>query len=324
MKKILLVDDDPNILAALFRQFRKEYTIETALGPEQGLTALESGDEYAVVMADMNMPGMNGVEFLTRAKVIAPQTVRLMLTGNADQATAAGAVNEGSVFRFLTKPCSTEDLTHALSTALNQHQLIVAEKELLEKTLHGSVQVLTEILALFDPLLFGRIQSLQDCARSLGQAMAIEKIWELETAAMLASIGYVSIPPDTLAKTKLGQKLSPEEQQMLDHIPEVGRNLLAHIPRMEEVAQIIFYQNKRFNGTGFPNDRKEGEGIPLGARILKVLADMVEVESKGVSRVVALEQLRNREGWYDPRILDAAYACFVPDAVESEIGRAHV
>jgi HD-GYP domain-containing protein (c-di-GMP phosphodiesterase class II) len=132
-------------------------------------------------------------------------------------------------------------------------------------------------------------------------------------------------PSHRLGKVRLGQKLTPEEQEMVTRVPEIGCGLLTSIPRMEGVAQIILYQNKRFDGSGFPTDPKAGDNLPLGARLLKVLSDMVELEDKGVSRIVALEQLRNRQGWYDPKVLDAAYACFVPGAQSTDaVARASV
>src|SRR5205085_9651219 len=92
---------------------------------------------YAVVVADMRMPKMDGVELLSRLRTLTPTTVRIMLTGNADQQTAIDAVNEGHIFRFLNKPCPPETLEKTLRAALNQHHLITAEKELLELTLTG-------------------------------------------------------------------------------------------------------------------------------------------------------------------------------------------
>jgi len=144
MKKILFVDDEPNVLAGFQRQLHNLFSIETALGPEAGLTALKEWRNYSVVVADMRMPGMNGVEFLSRIKVSAPDVVRIMLTGNADQATSIEAINQGNIFRFLNKPCSTEKLTEALESAIRQHQLITAERDLLENTLCASIKVLTD------------------------------------------------------------------------------------------------------------------------------------------------------------------------------------
>ncbi len=101
---------------------------------------------------------------------------------------------------------------------------------------------------------------------------------------------------------------------MLAQVPSVGANLLAQIPRMEEVSKIILYQDKHFDGAGLPADDVSGEKIPLGARILKALFDLAEVETGGVAREAALEQLRARPGVYDPQILDAVAACFQIEA----------
>ena len=87
-EKILFVDDEPNILSAYQRQSRRQFTIETALGGELGLAAISTHGPYAVIVADMRMPSMDGIQFLSKVKTIAPDSVRMMLTGNADQQTA--------------------------------------------------------------------------------------------------------------------------------------------------------------------------------------------------------------------------------------------
>jgi response regulator RpfG family c-di-GMP phosphodiesterase len=314
MKKILFVDDDANILAAYERQLRKQFQIDTALGSREGIAAVESNQQYAVVVADMNMPEMNGVELLTRLRQKVPDTVRVMLTGNADQGTAIEAVNEGNIFRFLTKPCPPEKLAMVLDAALRQHELIVAEKELLERTLNGAIKVLNEILSMVDPQAFGRVDSLRESVHALARTLSIENVWEVEAAAMLAHIGSVTLPPQVLLKARASLALSPAEQDAVQRVPEITRNLLMSIPRLEEVARITYYQQKHFDGSGFPPGHVSGEDIPLGARLIKVLLDLAELESKGVSRIVSLEQLRDRNGWYDPKILDAAYTCFAPQA----------
>ena len=126
--KILCVDDEENVLTGLQRTLRKQFPIDIAVGGAAGLQRLERDGPYAVVMADMQMPEMNGIEFLKKAQAAAPDTVRLMLTGNADQKTAVDAVNDGHVFRFLTKPCDPPQLTSALEAALKQYRLITAER----------------------------------------------------------------------------------------------------------------------------------------------------------------------------------------------------
>lgn len=87
---------------------------------------------FDVVMSDMTMPEMTGVELLALAELNSPDTVRIMLTGNRDQKTARDAVNLGHVFRFLSKSCQPEEMIFALEAGIRQHQLLTAERELLE------------------------------------------------------------------------------------------------------------------------------------------------------------------------------------------------
>lgn len=312
MKKILFVDDEPNVLSAFQRQLRKQFSVETALGPKEGLAALQNWRDYAVVVADMRMPEMNGVEFLVQVKELAPDVVRMMLTGNADQTTAIEAINEGNIFRFLNKPCSPEKLTQALDAGMRQHQLITAERELLENTLGGSIKVLAEILAMAEPKSFRHTEALRNNIRVLAGFMKVGQPWELEVAAMLSHIGYVTIPPEVILKARVGHPLSAREQEMFQRIPVIGGNLLAQIPRLEEVSKTILYQNKRFDGSGFPDDGVAGHEIPLGARLLRVLFDLSEIEAKGIPRSRALDEMRRRVGWYDPEILEAVADCLQP------------
>jgi DNA-binding NtrC family response regulator len=109
-EKILLVDDDSNILDGYRRSLSRDFFIETAIGAEEGLKLNTDSGPYSVVVADMRMPGMDGIQFLSRVKTLSPDAIRVMLTGNADMETAINAINEGSIFRFLTKPCSRETM----------------------------------------------------------------------------------------------------------------------------------------------------------------------------------------------------------------------
>jgi response regulator RpfG family c-di-GMP phosphodiesterase len=308
-RKVLCVDDDMHVLNALQRNLRKQFTIDTALGGEQALALIEQQGPYAVIVADMRMPGMDGVQFLSKAQEKAPDTVRIMLTGNADQQTAIEAVNQGHVYQFLTKPCPLEMLAVALGGGAKQYEWVMAEHELLEHTLSGSVKVLTEILSVMEPQSFGRGQQLREYMRAYIQSPT-EHAWQLELAAVLTSIGYVTIPGTVTAKARAGQSLTDTETEMLARVPEFGSKLLANIPRLETVAQMVLYQNKHFDGSGFPSDACAGDAIPVGARILKVLNDLLDLEARGMTRMHALQEMQQRCGWYDPRVLDAAFVRF--------------
>lgn len=308
--RILFVDDDPNILAGFERSLRKKFQIATAKDGEAALSLLDQDGPYAVVVADMQMPGMNGVQFLRKAQQKSPDSVRLMLTGNADQRTAVDAVNQGHVFSFLTKPCPTDLLESALENALKQYQLVVAEKELLEQTLNGSVKLLTEILSMLNPQDFGRAQRLREEMRLVAAWFRAPRPWELEMGAMLSHIGYVAIPAPVMAKHHAGEPLTGVERDMLTRAPETGAGLLANIPRLQAVAEIVRYQQKNFDGSGFPFDQIAGEHIPIGARILRVLSDLLAAEQHRKSRLQAFQEMQLAPGQYDPKVLEAVAACF--------------
>jgi len=302
-EKILLVDDDPHLLASCERVLRRQFQLETAESGEAALARLAEHGPYAVVVSDRQMPRMDGIQFLSKVKERAPDTIRIMLTGNADLDGAIRVVNEGSIFRFLTKPCPPEALAKALADARAQYRLVMAEKELLNKTLNGSIKLLTDILAMVETQAFGRAQILRDAIMSVTERLGMENAWEIHLAVMLASIGNVTIPPETLIKARAGRPLSDPEAQMVARLPETAARLLANIPRLEGVAQIVRYQDKHFDGSGFPADALSGEAIPLGSRLLKILLDMTQMQSSGSARLKALEQMQAQTGRYDPGLL---------------------
>jgi len=307
-EKILFVDDEANVLAAFQRQLRREFRINTALGGEQALRVMEQHGPFAAVVSDMRMPEMDGVQFLAEVRRRAPDTIRVMLTGNADQQTAIDAVNEGQIFRFLTKPCPGEALTRTLHAALKQYRLVTAERILLEDTLSGAIKLVTDILSLVDPESFGRSVALRESAGAIARTLTIDDPWEVELAAMLAPIGTVAVPPETLAKVRAGESLDERETEVVARVPEIGHSLLAHIPRLSTVAEIVLFQKKRFDGSGPPATAIAGDELPIGARILAVATDLAALEEAGVARPHAIERMRARRGHYDPVALDAAAA----------------
>lgn len=312
--KILFVDDEANVLGGYRRALRGRYEVCTAEGPEAGLRAIRAQGPFAVVVSDMRMPGMDGIRFLREVLGLAPDTVRVMLTGHADLQTAIDALNQGSIFRFITKPCPPETLTAILDAAIQQHSLVVAEKELLEKTLRGSVQVLTEILASADPQVYGRAAQVRQRIVEVARHLGIQDTWLLEVAAMLAPVGSATIPPVVRLRARMGKALSGAERDMLARVPAVGRTLLGHIPRLEPAAAIVAYQAKNFDGTGFPPDPVAGTAIPVGARLLRILTDLGNFEAEGHTLGAAATELRSRKGCYDPELLEKVVECLLPPA----------
>ncbi|MBP1626330.1 MAG: response regulator receiver protein [Holophagaceae bacterium] len=293
IEKVLLVDDDENVLQGYYRNLHRHFSLEVALGGESALQALESHGPFAVMVADMRMPGMSGLELLKVVKERWPHVVRIMLTGNADQTTAADAVNQGEVFRFLSKPCESERMRTTILAALRQYHLIQAEKILLERTLMGSLRVLTDLLGLLDPEAYGRSQLIRERARLIGEAMGLESTWELEAAAMLAPIGLAILPRGLVAKCRERRRLTPQESALLERAPEFGANLLENIPRMSRVAQFIRIQAK-----------SHAEEEPIEARILRIVTDFTQREQLRKDPRVVLEDMKLAGPTWDPVMFD--------------------
>ena len=303
--RILIVDDEQNLLNSLKRQLRQQFHIETALGPEQGLNRIQTQKPFAVIVSDLRMPVMDGIEFLAQAGKLKPNSVRIMLTGNAGLQNAIKAVNKGNIYRFLTKPCAIDLLINVLNQGVEQYRLVTAEKELLNKTLKGSIKVLSEVLSLVNPEALGRSSRIRRYAADISKQLGIANVWLIETAAMLSQIGCVILPEETIKKLYKGQELTPEEARLFDMHPGIASDLISNIPRMQPIADIIAFQDKRFDGSDHPEGSRKGESLPLGSRILKVVLDFDMLESKGFPRDKALNQLKLQWKWYDPSVLKA-------------------
>ncbi len=317
-ERVLFVDDDPQILSAFKRNLRKRFELHTAEGGAQGLAMLKDDGPFAVVISDQQMPKMDGVSFLKEVKARSPLTVRMMLTGNADQRTAMEAVNEGHIFRFLNKPCTPENLGKAIIAAQRQYRLMTAEKDLLEQTLAGSVKVLVDVLSLHSPETFKQTGRLRGWARKLAEALELPDTWTLDMTVMLAAIGQITLPQNIVTKLSKKQPLSDVEQELAVRTPLVAKGLIANIPRMDPVANAVYYQNKGFDGSGFPEDDVSGKDIPLEARVLRILTDLAALSNVDQPPSTCFDELAGEAHLYDEKILAAARGCLVGAELSDE------
>jgi response regulator RpfG family c-di-GMP phosphodiesterase len=276
-EKILLVDDDSNILDGYRRSLSREFLIETAMGGEQALKLAADSGPYAVVVSDMRMPGMDGIQLLSKIKAQSPDTIRVMLTGNAEIETAINAINEGSIFRFLTKPCSKEMMAKTLTAALVQYRLVTAERQLLEQTLSGTVHVLTDVLSLVNPTAFSRAERARRYIHHIVTSMKLGNPWQYEVAAMMSQLGCVTLAPETIEAVYSGEKLSSNEQAQYDAHPSVAYGLLSKIPRLEPIAWMIEHQNRPVREV----DESERSDMRMGAEILRLTLAYEQFIHKG-------------------------------------------
>lgn len=302
--KILLVDDDAYLLEAMQRILEDQYQISTAGNAQDGLELIRTNGPFAVVISDMRMPSTNGVQFLRQVMELSPKTIRIMLTGYANIEIAINAVNEGQVFRFVTKPCATTVMQSVIQSALQQYDLVIAEKELLEKTLRGAIAMLCEILSATNPVAFSRTMRVQFYAAALAEKMNLEDLWQYDVAALLSQIGCVTVPTDTLEKVFAMEELSTNEATMFNHHPEIAQKLVSQIPRLERIAQMIALQNIPFKKSKSEPYLNVEPGILVGAQILRAVTDFDMLLLRGVTRENVVPVMREHRGLYNPAILD--------------------
>lgn len=283
-EKILLVDDEPHVLEGWKRQLRNKLVVETATSGRDGLALLGTAGPFAVVVSDMRMPGMDGAAFLEQVRKQSPDTVRMILSGQAELSSTIAAVNLGQIFRFLTKPCARDELFAALEAALEQYRLIIARRELLEQTLRGTVQVLTEILGLTNPSAHRRASRIERRVRDLCAALGVPMQWQLQLATMLSQIGCITLPEEILSRIYAGQALSDEASAIYASHPRLAGRLLGGIPRLETVAAIVARQLEDFDCSGLPDDVADWDVETLGAVIIRLATDLDNLSSSGMPR----------------------------------------
>lgn len=316
---ILAVDDEPVILRSYTRNLGEQFNLLTADSPATALELLRE-NPVAVILSDLKMPGMDGVSFLRAARELRPETVRMMISGHADLDDAINSVNNAGIFRLMLKPCPDEQIAAALTAGLEQYRLIVAEKELLEGTLNGAIQTLTDILGIMDGAVYGKAQLRRRLAREVAIALK-EPTWTFEIAALLAEIGRATLPPALNQKLSQGQALNPAERRLVERVPEFSSRLLQNIPRIEAVARAVLYQAKRYNGAGFPDDGVARDDIPVAARMLHAVNALLDLVEKGTAPAQAIEMLKQGPEHYDPKVVMALYPCVAVLEAKSETPR---
>jgi len=211
---ILFVDDEPAVLEGYQRLLRQEFEIETAASGEQALEKLTNKGPFAVVVSDMRMPGMDGAQLLAKIMVKFPQVMRIMLTGNSDLPAAMRAVNEGNVYRFLTKPCEKEDLVRTINTALVQYRLASFKEDYYHAAVNSGPPPLAKA---------GRDMALEDAAEHVKELLAKGAKTHLPSTAGGIYVGKtIWIGPEHVVQRISATTAIAHPKRLLDATPGLG------------------------------------------------------------------------------------------------------
>lgn len=303
---ILIVDDEPNILSALTRELNtfQYYDIVTANDGIEAIELLRTTPNVALIISDYRMPRMDGISFLLEAQEICPDATRMILSGVADLEMATNAINLGQIFRLLLKPCATDTLIASVKAGIRQYELVTSERDLLQNTLKGSIKILTDLLAAINPESFTQSTRVSALTRKFATALGLSNAWELELAGALCRIGCVTIPPEVLESWMKGRILDENQYRMIDSVGKIGHHLLRNIPRLEKIAEGIFYQATPFQpGSHLSSNSLSGTDIPIIGRILKIVIDYDRFMTIDPNTKAALTRLASQGKEYDPDLL---------------------
>ena len=356
-QKILFVDDEPNILAALQRcLFEDDYDVHTATSGQSGID-MAIDHNFALIVSDHRMPEMTGIEFLTQVKRICPDATRVLLTGYADMNAAIDAINHGEVHRFLSKPWDDHDLRRVIAQAVERfvlidenkrlHELTSAQNEKLqqwnEKLEEGIKERTAELTQALERVKAGFANSitifsglLEAYNQKLGchsfrvaessRSMAVKAGFGPEysqivaVAAQLHDIGRIGIQKAIISAQE--QDLSPQDRQILRRHPTAGEELVNFGEHFEKVGRLIRSHHENFDGSGYP-DGLCGNDIPKGARVIAIASAYDHAyEDSGADTAAALESIKTGSGClYDPELVQILVECTQEVAAQGGLER---
>ena len=284
--QILCIDDDPDLLDGLALSLRRLGEVHTAPDGDNALILAAQLPRLAVVVCDMRMPGRNGAEVLSAFREQHPETTRILLTGYADIPSAISAVNQGNLFRFLSKPASNDVLQKAVYDGIKQHQLVIAERQLLTQTLRGSVEALSEALAMSSPAVFGQAKRVATLVKACAEEQYGQSDWMMESAAFLINLGLVGLPTEVQEKVLERQQLDLAEKELLDQAHLRTMHLLTNIPRLEQLRDLLrFIQPKTGGQLETPTEK---------AALIRAIIVYVSYESAGQTMPSALNKIMQK------------------------------
>jgi hypothetical protein len=243
---------------------------------------------------------MDGAALLAQVMALYPNITRILLTGEPGRDAAVNAVNRGNIFRFLTKPCAPDTLKNAVEAGVIQHRVLNAEREILQETVIGCIKALIDVLAMTSPVAFGRANRVKRLAMEFSAACGSPEYWQLEAAAMLSQVGYLSLPTELVEKLYYGETLSADEQVLVGAAPEVAIRLLEHIPRLEPVLQIL-------NALAWTDEQiaRLGDGtIGLATRTLSMMLEYDTLVTQGHAIDTAIQTLRSHAARYGAPLIE--------------------
>ncbi len=328
MHTLLIVDDDPDVLATLTRSFRKGYKTLSASGGAAALEILNT-QPVDLIICDQRMPDIGGDQVLSHASQVQPESIRILLTGYTDIESLLTCVNDAHIYKYVTKPWDPAELNLSVVRALESLDLkreLDTARELLESAYKDAVVMLCLAAEGKDQDTSSHLYRVQDYTEALALAMDVDADYaeHMGLMSMLHDIGKLATPDAILKKPGA---LTDEEWEIMKEHSLAGVRILGNNPFYEMAREISAGHHENYDGSGYPKGLI-GENIPLSARIVK-LADVFDALTtkrpykEAWSMEDALVNIAAQSGkMFDPNIV-AKFKKLYGDGVLSQIKDAH-
>ena len=307
---VLIVDDEINNLQLLKRTLRGKYHILTASNGLEALETLkENIDTISLIVSDHKMPIMEGTKFLEEANLIAPDVIKILLTGFSDIEIITDAVNKCNLFQYILKPFNPQELQEAVKSGLDKFDL-ASSKSLILKDLkelfYKTIKSISSALDAKDEYTHGHSMRVTLYSIILAKTIQVaeNQLEMIEISGLLHDIGKIAIPQAILCKAG---KLSDEEFMIMKTHPVNSEKLISSIKKLENIAPGIKHHHERWDGRGYP-DNLAGENIPFSARIIAI-ADTYDAMTstrsyrKALSHEIAIDEIKKCAGsQFDPEL----------------------
>jgi response regulator RpfG family c-di-GMP phosphodiesterase len=341
---VLCVDDEVNILSSLKRLLRPTgYRVLIAESASMALELIEAENgRVNLVISDMRMPGMDGAQLLAKVRETWPEIMRILLTGYSDVESTIAAINDGQIYRYISKPWNDQELLLTVREALERQNLesekarlevlttqqnqelralnsdleekvqartqeLCLANEKLSKSFFTSVQVFANLIELRAGNIGGHSRRVADLARKICARMQLDAgtANNVVLAALLHDIGKIGFPDSLLGKPV--NKMTHEEFEIYRKHPVKGEQALMALDELREAARLIRSHHERYDGKGFP-DGHAGDQIPQGARILALANAFVGLQQRMPAAEAMQNIIHGRAKQYDPAVVDAFVA----------------
>ena len=318
-KTILVVDDMPENITVLREILKSEYSVVAATNGSKAIRISQSQNPPDLILLDIIMPDMDGYEVCTRLKSD-KRTLGIpviFVTAKSEIMDEYRGFEVGAV-DYITKPVSPPVVKARIKTHLSLSVAQRALRDLLSKTLMGSIRIMTDILSFATPETFDQATRLKRYARRIAEFLELPETWRFEMAAALSHIGCVALPSRIRDKIHSPEKMSKEDRKIFETHPSIGKDLLEKIPRLENIARMIEGQLKPVGQKKLLGEPKQWDEVLLGSQILKVITDFDRTVLEGQPPLKALDRMRQKTGEYIPQLLTAMLSVVEMDGAITE------